>query len=463
MIFKNFRVNCILRLLLLSINICLFFILLFKTNYFITTIIIGILPLIQLYSLFKYIERPSAALTSFLESIKASDFSQRYTSNFSDKTFKALYKSFTEVTEKLKKIRMEKEEHFRYLQTLVEHIDIGLIIFKYAGEVDLVNKAAKKILKVNRLTHIKEIKENRSELADKIINLRSREKSLLTLKENDEVVQVAISAKDFILSKKKYRLVSIQNIQSELDEKEMEAWQKLIHVLTHEIMNSITPISSLASTAHSILKNNHKTPINQSSLNHNKTDIKNSYLSEEELNDVTSAIQTIEKRSKGLLYFVSNYRKLYKIPAPVLKIFPASELFNRIKDLSSHGLKDGNIKLIMELNPENIKLTADSELLEQVILNLVKNSIEALKKTENPFIKMSVFINRFGRYTIQVEDNGSGISQDLLDKIFVPFFTTKRKGSGIGLSLSRQIIRMHNGTIRVKSELGKLTTFTLRL
>ena len=262
--------------------------------------------------------------------------------------------------------------------------------------------------------------------------------------------QLSIYAAEFKLRSNHYTLVSISNIQNELEEKEMEAWQNLIRVLTHEIMNSVTPIVSLSSTANSLLENIDSKLKSKSDLN---TD---------ELEDVTGALNTIVKRSKGLLHFVDDYRNLTRIPAPNFQVVKISSLFERIKKLFSDQLNEKNIICRCTVEPDNLEVIADPDLIEQVLINLILNSIKALTAAEYPEIKLvSKFDNR-GSIIMQVIDNGDGIPEDLHEKIFIPFFTTRKEGSGIGLSLSRQIMRAHKGGITVSSIPGKETIFTLK-
>lgn len=241
---------------------------------------------------------------------------------------------------------------------------------------------------------------------------------------------------------KKYTLISLQNIHSELEEKEMEAWQKLIRVLTHEIMNSVTPISSLAGTVNKLLNDPGKL--------------------DDEISDIKNAVKTIQKRSEGLIHFVENYRNLTKIPKPNFETFRVSVLTDRIYNLMKNEFAGNNIKFNTSIVPDNLTLSADSELIEQVIINLLLNAKFAIKNQQNPEISIRSYTDAGSKVIIRVEDNGPGISKEIQDKIFIPFYTTKKDGSGIGLSLSRQIMRSHFGSITVVSKEGEGTAFILR-
>jgi signal transduction histidine kinase len=285
---------------------------------------------------------------------------------------------------------------------------------------------------------------------EKIISLKSGTRTLFKFTDKDDFLQLAIYAADFTMHQQKYRLISLQNIQSELEEKEMEAWQNLIRVLTHEIMNSVTPISSLASTARDLLTRFTTKASPDPAVN------------SEIMTDVESAVQTIEKRSQGLLTFVENYRKLTKIPRPDFQIFLINELFQRIINLMQPQFNLKNLTIQKQISPETLELTADPLLVEQVLINLIKNSLEAMTSIPQPMIHLLAKLDERGRILIEVTDNGVGIEQNVLENIFIPFFTTKEQGSGIGLSLSRQIMRLHGGTISVRSIPNRETVFTLR-
>ena len=448
MILKNFRINCTFRVILLSTTIFLFFYLILNTSLYAILLVIGCLLIYQIYSLIYYVEKTNRDINRFFEAIKFEDFSQTFRGAGLGSSFKELKTSFTEVLNKFRQTRAEKEEHYHYLQTVVQHIGIGLISFQHNGDVELINSAAKRLLHVPYLKNIKSIKKYSDELVNTLFKMRTGEKTLVKVQDNDELVQLAIYAVEFILRNKKVKLVSIQNIQSELEEQEMNAWQKLIRVLTHEIMNSVTPIASLASTVNEMLIDTFPD--------------KSDYKTEESFNDIHSAIQTIEKRSQGLINFVESYRKLTRIPKPNFQIFLVSSIFNRVMQLIRTQISDKGIKIAINVEPATLEVTADSELIEQVLINLLINATHAIENVKNASIILRSRLDEKGRVTIQVIDNGTGIIKDVQEKIFIPFFTTKREGSGIGLSLSKQIMRLHKGTISVQSEPNIKTIFTLR-
>ncbi len=450
MVYRRFRVVVLTRVFALSGTLYLFFYLIFKTptTYYATIFILGLLIMYQIYSLIYFVEKTNRDLNRFLLTIKHEDFSQTFLGAGLGSSFDELKSAFNAVIQKFHQARAEKEEHFRYLQTVVQHVGIGLIAFKNDGKVALLNNAAKRILKIPRLKNIHELAPLSKPLVHKLFELKSGQKALVKVEIQNELSQLSINATEFRMRDQNLTLVSLQNIQNELEEKELEAWQNLIRVLTHEIMNSVTPIASLASTVNDLLNSNVSPAVQE--------------LSAEARRDIDGALRTIQKRSEGLLHFVDAYRNLTRVPVPNFRIFQVRDLFRRVQQLMQPELSRNGIKLFPSVIPETLELTADLELVEQILINIIKNAIQAVSKHSDAKITLTSRIDDSGRVIIQVSDNGPGIPKDMLDKIFIPFFTTKENGSGIGLSLSRQIMRLHRGAITVHSRLGEETVFSLR-
>ncbi len=445
---RRFEANCIIRVVLLVSCICLLAYLLFRTEFIAASIFIGLMIAYQVYSLIRYLTKTNRDLNRFLLSIKHSDFSQSFATSVEGSGFEELNTAFSEVTKEFQKAKIEKEEHFRFLQTIIDHVGIALIAFNPNGHVELINNAAKKLLKIQRLRNIDDLEQISTGLAEKLGNISPGDKDLVKLKQGDDLLQLSIYATGFILRQQQLILVAMQNIQSELEEKEMISWQNLIRVLTHEIMNSITPIASLASTATDLLKDDKECKVPQE-LN-------------EVISDVGQAVKTIEKRSKGLITFIDNYRKLTRIPQPDFKIVQVRDLFERVENLLGDQIEKNAIQFKSEIDPESLSLTADPTLIEQVLINLCKNSVEAVHGVSHPKIKLKAGSDGLGNPVIKVIDNGKGIAAEVAERIFIPFFTTKPEGSGIGLSLSRQILRLHKATIGVTSAPNQKTVFKLQ-
>ncbi len=421
-----------------------------STTYYLTPIFIGLLLVLQVFSIIKYVDRTNRDLTSFLESIRFSEFTRSFQVEGMGSSFDELSKAFNDVINDFQAVRSEKEEQYHYLQSIVQNADVSIIAFQKDGKVELINKSALKLFQVLSLKNIHTLENLSKDLVKTLLNLKPGSISLVKVQEEDDILQLAISATEIKIQHKLIILATIKNIQAVLEEQETEAWQKLIRVLTHEIMNSITPIASLTATLDLMLKD----VTREENLEEYSVD-------SETLKEFQKALQTINKRSTGLLHFVNTYRNLTRIPKPNFRITRVSEIFNNIKSLMEKELNTRHIKFNMFLDPPELEVSADEELIEQVLINLVKNSIHALENQNDPVITMDAHMNKRGRPTIQVTDNGTGILKEVIDKIFIPFFTTKQKGSGIGLSLSRQILRLHGGTISAQSVPEEGTTFTL--
>lgn len=403
----------------------------------------------QIYSLIHFVEKTRYDINRFLEAIQHEDFSQVFRIRGLGDSYEELYQSFNGVLKKFQDTRAETEANFRYLQTIVQHIGVGLIVFDHSGKLDLVNNAAKRLLHVIRLNNLSDLSARSAELADTLAGMKTSENRLFKIRDGDEEYHLMVYTTGFILRDRRYTMASFQNIQSELEEKEMEAWQNLIRVLTHEIMNSITPIASLASTANNLLVNYE---------NRRQTNA----LSSELVEDIRSAVETIEKRSRGLHHFVQSYRQLTHLPRPNYQIFTVSELFSRIERMMKPLITEMSIDFHSSINPRTLELTADQDLIEQVLINLINNAYQAVNGNVGARIELLANQDERDRVLIEVSDNGPGIPEEAREKIFIPFFTTRPKGSGIGLSLARQIMRIHHGTISMRTNPHVHTVFTLR-
>jgi nitrogen fixation/metabolism regulation signal transduction histidine kinase len=450
MIYNSFRAGAVLRIVLLAASLLLLSTLLSQARLYATTAFVALLIVYQVVSLIRYVERTNLDLSRFLRSIRYGDFTQSFSSGGRGASFDRLNAAFTEVVDEFQKARTEKEEQAQYFQMIVQHIGIGLIAFTPDGEIRLLNTAAKRLLRVNRLENIDSLRTLSDELAGTLRSMKSGDRTLVKAVVDGEMLHLTVFAREMKLREQHLTVVSIQNIRSELDEKEVEAWQKLIRVLTHEIMNSITPISSLASTVNGMLGSGSS----GEAIAHP--------LTPDSVQDIRTAVGTIEKRSRGLLHFVEAYRKLMRTPSPRFQIVRVSDLFRQVEQLMRSHFQKGRVAFSLNVEPESLEVTADPELVEQVLINLLLNAVEATQNREDPVIGLSGRMGAHGRVILEVSDNGPGIPKEVQDRMFVPLFTTKPSGSGIGLSLSRQIMRQHRGMIQVNSDAGKQTTFVLR-
>jgi two-component system, NtrC family, nitrogen regulation sensor histidine kinase NtrY len=353
--------------------------------------------------------------------------------------------AFNEVLEAFRKARSEKEEHWQYLNTVVQQVRTGIISFDSEGNVQLINSNARKYIGTISIKNLSELQALNTKILEALQTVEPG-KSVL-YKGND--FHLTIHATELRIRGNTVKLVTLQNIQTELQKQELDAWQNLTRVLRHEIMNSITPISSLTSTLREI-------------LDHDMSKVNSHYeLKEEGAEDLREGLSTIENRSKGLIKFIDAYREYTSLPQPNLKTIRLKDLIDNVANLMRMELKKPNISFESGCESEYLTIQADEEMIEQVIINLVKNAIESIENQENGHISV------FGKYSgsvvmIEITDNGPGIIKEAISKIFVPFFTTKKTGSGIGLSLSRQILQMHNGSLTVESEPNVRTVFLLR-
>ena len=449
MVFNRFRIAIVFRVILLALTVLVFFTLFEMPKYRFSAFILGLLFILEIILLIRYVERTNRKLTRFFESIRYADFSSSFSDPGLGKSFEDLSREFNLVIDAFRKYRTEKEEHFNYLQTVIQHVAIGIIVFKTDGKVEVFNQAISKILKIRNIRNISELGNIKDDLPATLLGIKPGTSTLFKVITKDELLQLSMSATVFRMHGEDYTLVSMQNISAELDEKEIESWQKMIRVLTHEIMNSITPITSLASTVHDMM------------IRREDGKIKMNILDEEDTESVDSAITTIQNRSQGLLNFVEVYRDLTRIPKPNFRYFRISELFDRCRLLLKPKMEELHIACSSRVLPPDLMITADPDLIDQVVINLMLNAIDAVKEVENPKITIIATINNANRVVIDFQDNGTGIMPDILDKIFMPFFTSKKHGNGIGLSLSRQIMHLHKGSILVRSKPEEGTVFTL--
>ncbi len=448
MVYKQFRVNIIIRVLALTITCLLLFLSLNSKFMFTPVLIIGLM-VYQVWSLIRYVDRTNRELANFLESIRYSEFTRTFHMKEAGSSFEALSDAFNDVIKDFQQIRSEREEHFHYLQSIVQNIDVSILAYQRNGLVEMINPAAKKLFQVNSLKQINKLEPLSKDLCKTLLNIKPGENHLVKVQDEDDILQLAIFATEFKVKDKIIILTTVKNIQNVLEGQETEAWQKLIRVLTHEIMNSIAPISSLSSTIEMMVND------------YNTGKDKDKPMDSEAVAEIQQALQTINKRSAGLMSFVETYRSLTKIPKPNFEVVPMSSLLENVVTLMKKEVRDQDITLSYSMEPESIQLQIDEQMIVQVMINMIKNSVHAVEGVENGAITIRGYYNKRGRPTIQVTDNGQGILPEVLDKIFIPFFTTKRSGSGIGLSLSRQILRLHGGTITAQSKPGEETIFSL--
>ena len=445
---NQFNVRIAIHATLLAVTSALFIWTLSKDYLLVTRFSLGMLWFFQIFLLIIYVNKTNRDLLLFLRSFEFQDDTLTFNKN-KKLPFKPLYNEFNRIIENFRKVKLEKEMEQQYFRYSIMHVDTGLISFDADGNVELYNEAAKRLLKLEYVQNIQVFDRVKTGLADQLRTLTPGKQDMVKLVGEHEILSISMRASEFKLQEKSIKLISLQNIKNELDAQEMDSWQKLIRVLTHEIINSVSPITLLSSTLVKMFEEDGNPK-------------KLSDLEEEQIANALKGLQAIHKRSKGLSRFVESYKSLTKIPEPVIGSVHVKELFEHILTLMKKEIESDEIQIVSRVKPLDLEINADEKLMEQVLINLLKNAIEAGKDEENFKIELSGFVE-MGDVKIVISDNGSGISSEVIDNIFVPFFTTKKEGSGIGLSLSKQILRKHGGNLEAVSKEGAGATFTVTL
>lgn len=448
--FNNLRFQIIIRITAIALTLFLLFQLVSSEAFALTILLVLALVIVQVVALIKFIDKTNRDILDFFEAIKNNDFSTFKQKSGGDAYSNYLYDQFDMVIKKLKKSKLAKDVRQQYLTTIVQHVGIGLITFNEKGDIQIMNIAAKRLLKIENIKNISVLNTISEELVKCFWELKTGGRSLINVEISGDERQLSVYVIELNLGDENFKLISLQNIRSELEEKEMEAWQKLVRVLTHEIMNSVTPISSLANTVEGEI------------VGYLDYDEGPPTIEKEDLEDIYLAVQTIQRRSDGLIRFVNDFRSLTHTPEPKFQMVSVMELFDQISILLKHEVETNHIKFIVNVNPQNLALSIDPELIQQVLINLIKNAVQALEERENKIIELLAYQDEKNNTLFILKDNGPGIEEEAQTKIFIPFFTTKKSGSGIGLSLSRQIMRQHNASLSVKSKLDEGTEFILR-
>lgn len=410
-----------------------------------------LVPLIiyQLWEFFRFQMTVQKEINQFVESIHYRDFSRHFDVKNAPLELQPLREGFNQITSTFKDISKEKETSSQYLYKILELVDTGIMSYTVEnGDVIWMNDSLKKMLQLPYLKTIHSLQKRDEELYHEVTTLKPTESKIATIQLENRPFKVLLSATAFQTDGRKFMLIAFQNINEALDETESKAWQKLLSVMTHEIMNSVAPISSLADTLKNRLEtfSAHIEDPNQDG----------------EMRDVKLGVETIKRRSESLLKFAETYRNLNKISKPNLSKVYVRDLFETLYQLMQPTLEQKNIEMEIVLPDTSLQLEIDASLIEQVLINLIINAKEALKDKDDGRIILSASLSNRQKVLIKVSDNGSGIPKDILDSIFIPFFSTKKTGSGIGLSLCKQIMRLHKGNIRVYSVPGEGSVFTLQ-
>lgn len=440
--FNRYYISIIVRVVLITLSCFLLVWFYTQTSRPATTLFFLLLIVAQTVSLILYLNRINRDLANFLIYLQENNTSLVFSRNRVEKNFRNIMSGLNEISKKIQEAQISREEKHQYLRAVIEHMDTGILSFNSKNEVELVNRAALNLLNTQTLTNIDLLN---GELADKLKS-PDKENFVVKLENNGKLMNLSVKLKSVRIGNEIIKIVSLQNIRAELEEQELESWKKLIRVLRHEIMNSITPITTLTIAIKRCFTRNAVTkPLKE--------------ITSDNIADALMSAEVIEERSNGLISFVEKFKSITDVPKPVFKNFGVVSMLEKVKLLFVNLCKEKEIEFSIEADNSELTANADEQLIQQVIINLVKNSIEAINTTG--FVTLKAFRSSTQKVCIQVIDNGKGIDAEDLENVFVPSFSTKENGMGIGLSLSKQIIQLHQGEISARSHPGRGTVLEI--
>jgi nitrogen fixation/metabolism regulation signal transduction histidine kinase len=436
---RRFSIQAITRIILIVANALLLSWIFGDMQLFFNQIILGLILILQVWELIHFINHTNRELARLFLAVKHSDFSVTFNQPAMGKSFRELQSSMTDIIQSYRDVKIEKEAQYQFLQLLVNQIQVG-IVSVMEENITLINPVAEKIIGVQGVRNWKVLEQMSPAIATQ---LKEDGKRLIEIKSAGGIRILSVEVSHLLMIDKSYRLITLQDINSEIEQKEIEAWHKLIRILTHEIMNSVTPMASLSETMQAMLSNKPSEEIG-----------------DETIQDIRFSLNTIQKRSERLIEFVENYRRLTRVPKPVIQTVEVPSFLLNIENLMREEISRNTIVLTRNVTGTNLALNIDPTLIEQVLINLLRNSIHALEDQMEKKIEIRAYIED-KTIIVEVSDNGKGIPEKELKEVFVPFFSTKKDGSGIGLSLSKQIMSLHGGRIKVSSIVNDGTSFYL--
>ena len=399
-------------------------------------------------NLITYLNSTNKKIRFFFDSVRNDDSNLSFPVEIRNPALKELYQSMNKVNHQIQQLKIENRQQEQYFRTLLEHLAAGIITYNDKGFILHANSSAKKLLSIDVLTHLQQIARKDLKLFEAINSIKPFERKLIAINAESGEIQLSLKATSFKTNENELVILSIQDIKNELDEKEIESWMKLIRVLMHEIMNSITPITSLSESLSNIYSTGGK-PVLPEQVN-TKT-----------IATTLQGLNVIKEQGKGIMSFVESYRKLTRVPEPEKKLFKVADLMSRVQILYNSLEKNDRTNLSVSLTSPDLEIFADQNLISQILINLLKNALEANENNNDGKIRIVASEGTNNHPEICVIDNGPGIPEENIDEIFVPFFTTRQNGSGIGLSISKQIMRVHGGNLKVRSIPDKETVFCL--
>lgn len=445
---KKFTSLISLRIGLLVANVLLFAWLWYNYQLIFTAVLIGVVIIGQTAELIYFAERMNRELRKFLDAVKYGDYAVSFGSDDLGGTFKELDESFSQIIESMKTSKAEKQSQTELLKLALENIRLGIIIIDFQDNILLVNPAAQNMLNIPHFRNWDMLAKKKPEFARQLGDFSVEGRRLVQLQTATELREYYLDLNHISLLGASYRLISFSDLKNEIEQKEIDAWHKLIRILAHEVMNSVTPVTSLSETIKSMLTDEHGEALPPETL------------TQEKIDDIILALSTVIRRSQGMLNFVDEYRKLTKLPAPKLELVSVASLLNEVKQLMQIQASKHNV--LIEITPMNnrLALQADRKMIEQVLINLIGNAIHAMEDGDNGKIELGANLED-NQLRITIKDDGHGISEDILPSIFIPFFSTRKNGTGIGLTLSKNIMQLHKGGISVSSAEGEGTQFQL--
>ena len=446
---NRFYISIVIHCLLIFAAAFLFFYFLHTRQQPSTATGIAILAFLLTIHLIYFVNRTNRILGSFLSYMHESDPSLHYSLRYVEKNFKGLNEALEKLIREFKENRIDLEVQAQYLETILDNVSTGILTFSETGVIRTMNHAASVYLGCGPICHLSELDKKHPGLSTTLMELRAGDQVTETFKKGGGDVLLSLYVSQIKLKQELVRIAALNDITHQMEEQEILSWKKLIRVINHEIMNSMTPIITLSMAIRKKLARGDEV-------------LAAEHLSKEALQDAIQSASIIEERSSGLVEFIERYKKLTGLPPMKIERFPAGELIPRVEQLFKEEFKENGIRFLCP-SKCNITLEADRNMLEQVLINLVKNSVEAVQNTLDPEIELSCYRESGKHICLSVRDNGEGIPEDKLEQVFVPFFTTREEGSGIGLSLCRQIIRSHNGRTHIESVPGEGTRVLITL
>ncbi|MGV8092183.1 MAG: PAS domain-containing sensor histidine kinase [Mangrovibacterium sp.] len=445
---KSYLLNILFRILLIilvsfGIGSCFF-----SEQSFLICLVLLFVLVILVINLIHYQNKINEQINYFFEAVKNEDFSLIYPALKGDKILEKLNRNLNNVNQQIQQIKINYQQQEQYFRALLDHVGAGILTFDERGFVIHANNYVKRLLGMEQLTHLKQVEKVDPQLANLLRLIQQHEQKLVSFNGKRGQINILIKATAFRSKDQQLMLLSVQDINQELDEKELDSWLRLIRVLTHEIMNSIAPVTSLSESLSNYYMKDGKI-------------ISREEVNEKIIQNTIRGLEIIKEQGKGLIHFVELYRKFTRLPKPEKKSVEVDQLLEKTIVLNQNALSDGYVKHIIRIKGSGLQIMADENLISQVLNNLLKNALEALAETSDGEIELVAGKSERGQVEISVKDNGPGIPPDLINEIFVPFFTTRPNGNGIGLSLSRQIMRLHGGSLKVHSVPGRETVFTM--